>query len=67
MTVFDEAALRAELVRVWGESGAHVEVFDMLLKGFRMRCLAPTPEDSACTCCNHRWNFQAGNLTEEYK
>lgn len=30
-TVFDEQALRSEIVRVWGEYGAHVEVFDMLI------------------------------------
>lgn len=28
--LFNEDTLRAEIVRVWGEYGAHVEVFDMM-------------------------------------
>lgn len=28
--MFDESTLRAEVVKVWGEYGAHVEVFDVM-------------------------------------
>jgi len=31
-SVFDEQTLRAEIVRVWGEFGAHVDVFDHMLR-----------------------------------
>lgn len=30
--VFDESTLRADIVRVWGEHGAHVDVFDHMLR-----------------------------------
>jgi hypothetical protein len=30
--VFNEQALRDEIVRVWGPAGAHIDVYDMLLK-----------------------------------
>lgn len=30
--VFDEWALRLEIIRIWGECGAHCEVYDMLLR-----------------------------------
>jgi hypothetical protein len=30
--MFDEKKLREEIVKTWGEHGAHCEVFDMLLK-----------------------------------
>lgn len=39
---FDEAALRSEVVRVFGPHGAHVEVLDMLLS--RMPDAGPEPE-----------------------
>lgn len=29
---FDEQALRADIIKVWGEFGAHVDVFDQMLK-----------------------------------
>lgn len=29
---FNEQALRDEIVRVWGPAGAHIDVYDMLLK-----------------------------------
>lgn len=32
---FDEKSLRAEIVKTWGEYGAHVVVFDMLLEAAR--------------------------------
>lgn len=36
--VFNEEALRAEIIRTWGPAGAHVEVFDALVReGERMR------------------------------
>jgi hypothetical protein len=28
---FDEQSVRCEIVKVWGEHGAHTEVYDMLL------------------------------------
>lgn len=31
-TIFNEQSLRAEIAKTWGEHGAHMEVFDMLLK-----------------------------------
>lgn len=30
--VFNEDTLRSEIVRMWGEHGAHVDVFDHILK-----------------------------------
>jgi hypothetical protein len=32
MAVFNEETLRAEIARVWGEHGAHMEVYDMLCR-----------------------------------
>lgn len=32
MAGFDQKALRAAIVRVWGEHGAHVEVFDHMVR-----------------------------------
>ena len=34
---FDENALRADLVRVWGERGDHVEVFDDLINALKQK------------------------------
>lgn len=33
--LFNEDTLRAEIVKVWGEHGAHVDVFDHILKEAR--------------------------------
>jgi hypothetical protein len=35
--IFDEEALREDIVKVWGEYGAHVEVFDFLVKKAKER------------------------------
>ena len=32
MEIFNEQKLRAEIAKTWGEHGAHIEVYDMLLK-----------------------------------
>lgn len=32
MTGFDEHSLRADIARTWGEYGAHIDVFDTMLK-----------------------------------
>jgi len=32
MDIFDEDSLHAEIIRVWGPSGAHAEVFDHMLQ-----------------------------------
>ena len=32
---FDENSLRADIVKVWGENGAHIDVFDHMLKTLR--------------------------------
>lgn len=32
MEIFNEQKLRAEIVKTWGEFGAHIEVYDMLLR-----------------------------------
>lgn len=32
MGVFNEQKLREEIIKIWGEYGAHIEVYDMLLK-----------------------------------
>jgi len=37
MERFDEKRLRADIVSVWGEYGAHVDVFDYMLKELRER------------------------------
>ncbi len=29
---FDEQSLRADIIKTWGPAGAHVDVFDMMLK-----------------------------------
>ena len=34
--VFNEQALRAEIVRVWGPAGAHIDVYDVLLSKARL-------------------------------
>ncbi len=31
MATFNEASLRADIVKAWGEHGAHVDVFDAIL------------------------------------
>lgn len=31
MEIFNEQKLRAEIAKTWGEHGAHIEVYDMLL------------------------------------
>ena len=33
--VFDENSLRADIVKVWGEHGAHTDVFDHMLRLLR--------------------------------
>jgi hypothetical protein len=35
--LFDEQTLRADIVSVWGEHGAHVDVFDHILAALRDR------------------------------
>jgi hypothetical protein len=35
LVVFDEQALRVEIVRIWGAHGAHADVFDSILKDRR--------------------------------
>lgn len=44
MERFDEKRLRADIVSVWGEYGAHVDVFDYMLKELRER---PTASELA--------------------
>jgi hypothetical protein len=41
--IFDEDALRQEIVKTWGEYGAHVEVYDHVL---RLARRAPTPVEA---------------------
>ena len=43
--IFNENSLREEIVGVWGEYGAHVEVYDMLLK--KLNELQTPPPDAA--------------------
>lgn len=40
--IFNEESLRKEIVSVWGEYGAHTEVFDMVLKKVRILELLKT-------------------------
>lgn len=35
MTLFNEDSLRADIARVWGEHGAHIDVFDHMLNQAR--------------------------------
>jgi len=44
--LFDEQTLRAEIVRVWGEHGAHVDVFDHIVRA----ALATRPQPVVCKC-----------------
>lgn len=37
---FNEDSLRAEIVKVWGEHGAHVEVFDRIVALARRQVVA---------------------------
>lgn len=39
--VFNEQALRDEIVRVWGPAGAHVEVYDALLNRAAANTITP--------------------------
>lgn len=32
MKIFDEKQLRKDIVKMWGEHGAHTEVYDMILR-----------------------------------
>ena len=33
--IFNEDSLRADIVKVWGEHGAHVDLFDFMVKAIR--------------------------------
>jgi len=41
--LFDEQTLRADIIKVWGEHGAHIDVFDYMLRA----ALATRPEPDA--------------------
>jgi len=32
MSMFNEDSLRADIVKIWGEHGAHIDVYDMIVK-----------------------------------
>jgi hypothetical protein len=51
--VFDEQALRSEIVRVWGPAGAHVDVYDVLLS--KAGLLAPPPSPHPMETAAKQW------------
>lgn len=58
---FDEEALRAEIARVWGEHGAHADVYGMLLRDagrYRWLRLNLRAEDRMIGYCVRRWAIE---------
>lgn len=57
--IFDENSLREAIVSVWGEYGAHAEVYDMLLK--KLNELQTPPPDAAVREAAFREGYELGN------
>lgn len=50
MEIFNEQKLRAEIAKTWGEHGAHIEVYDMLLKKANVVLPQANVIKSVCDC-----------------
>lgn len=58
MEIFNEQKLRAEMVKTWGEFGAHIEVYDMLLR--KANVVLPQANVSGQACSHKRKDYVAG-------